>query len=198
MPEPASADTALPQGPDVDVVDLLLTQHARIEEQFLLVTGASGARRQEAFDDLVRMLAVHETAEEEVVHPLSRTIDPHGGGVVDDRLQEERQAKEMLTALLNADLDSEGFEASLLMLRTAVLTHARYEERYEFPQLRAKVPPDRLRALASVVRAAEAAAPTRPHPGVESATANLIAGPALAAVDRIRDLVREAVRRDAS
>jgi len=178
----------------VDVVDLLLTQHARIEEQFLLVIGASGAARQEAFDDLVRLLAVHETAEEEVVHPLSRTI-AGSDGVVDDRLDEERQAKEMLAALLDADVDSTGFEASLLMLRTAVLTHARHEERYEFPRLRAKVPADRLRALAPVVRAAEAAAPTRPHPGVESAKANLVAGPALAVVDQARDLVRAAARR---
>ena len=198
MPDPQTADTALPTGADVDVVDLLLTQHARIEEQFLLVIGAAGPARQQAFDDLVRLLAVHETAEEEVVHPLSRTIADGADGIVDDRLQEERQAKEMLTALIDADVDSDGFETSLLLLRNAVLTHARHEERYEFPQLRAKVPADRLRGLADVVRAAEAAAPTRPHPGVESATANLVAGPALAAADRARDFVREAVRRAGS
>jgi hemerythrin superfamily protein len=143
VPDPASAETALPQGPDVDVVDLLLTQHARIEEQFLLVVGASGPDRQEAFEDLVRLLAVHETAEEEVVHPLSRTIAEGSDGIVDDRLEEERQAKEMLAALLDADVDTEGFEASLMLLRTAVLTHARHEERYEFPRLRAKVPPEK-------------------------------------------------------
>jgi hemerythrin superfamily protein len=197
VPDPQTADTALPEGADVDVVDLLLSQHARIEERFLLVVGATGQDRQRAFDDLVRLLAVHETAEEEVVHPLSRTL-ADGDGVVDDRLEEERQAKEMLTALVDADVDSDGFEASLLLLRNAVLTHARHEERYEFPQLRAKVPADRLRRLADVVRAAEAAAPTRPHPGTESATANLVAGPALAVADRARDLVREAVRRAGS
>jgi hypothetical protein len=175
------------------VVDLLLTQHARVEEQFLLVLGATGVARQEAFHDLVRLLAVHETAEEEVVHPLSRSI-ADSDGIVDDRLQEERRAKELLSELVDADVDSPGFETSLLVLRTAVLTHARYEERYEFPQLRAKVAPDRLRALATAVRAAEAAAPTRPHPGTESATANLVAGPALAVVDRVRDLVRKAAR----
>ncbi len=194
MPDPRTADSAVPGGRDVDVVDLLLTQHARIEEQFLLVIGAEGAARQHAFDDLVRLLSVHETAEEEVVHPLSRTI-ADGDGVVDDRLAEERQAKEMLKSLVDADVHSDGFTASLLLLRNAVLTHARYEERYEFPQLRAKVPADRLRELAELVKAAEAAAPTRPHPGTESATANLVAGPALAAVDRARDLIREAGRR---
>jgi hemerythrin superfamily protein len=196
--DPRTADEALPEGADVDVVDLLLTQHARIEEQFLLVIAAAGEAKQQAFDDLVRLLAVHETAEEEVVHPLSRTVADAGDALVDDRLAEERQAKEMLKALVDADIDSDGFVASLLLLRNAVLTHARHEERYEFPHLRAKVPADRLRRLADVVRAAEAAAPTRPHPGAESATANLVAGPALAAADQARDFVREAVRRAGS
>jgi hemerythrin superfamily protein len=156
VPEPTTTGTVLPEGTDLDVVDLLLTQHARIEEQFLLVAGATGADREAAFTDLVRFLAMHEMAEQEVVHPLSRSV-VDAGGVVDDRLQEEVQAKEMLSALVDADVHSPGFDAALLVLRTAVLTHARHEERYEFPQLRAKVPAERLRALASVVRAAEAA-----------------------------------------
>jgi hemerythrin superfamily protein len=156
VPDPTTADTVLPAGTDVDVVDLLLTQHARIEEQFLLVIAGSGADREAAFNDLVRLLTLHETAEQEVVHPLSRSI-PDGEGIVDDRLQEESQANEMLSALVDADVHSAGFDAALLVLRTAVLTHARHEERYEFPQLRAKVPAERLRALASVVRAAEGA-----------------------------------------
>jgi hemerythrin superfamily protein len=192
VPEPDTADTALPRGADVDVVDLLMTQHARIEEQFLLVVGATGDARREAFDTLVRLLAVHETAEEEVVHPLSRSIADGGDALVDERLAEERQAKEMLEALVKSGPDGDGFDAALLLLRNAVLAHARYEERYEFPQLRAKVPAERLVSLASAVRAAEALAPTRPHPGTESALANLALGPPLAIIDRARDLIRKA------
>jgi hypothetical protein len=188
-------DGRSPAGRELDVVDLLLVQHARIEELFVLVAGSTGQAKQEAFNDLVRLLAVHETAEEEVVHPLSRGLVDGGDARVDDRLEEERQAKEMLSELIKADLDDPGFTASLLLLRDAVLTHARYEERYEFTQLRARVPAERLRKLATVVRAAEAAAPTRPHPGAESAKANLAAGPALAVVDRARDLIRDAVRK---
>jgi Hemerythrin HHE cation binding domain len=195
VPEPQTADTAMPEGPELDVVDLLLTQHARIEEQFLLVAGATGDAKQTAFDELVRLLAVHETAEEEVVHPLSRTLVDGGDPLVDDRLAEERQAKEMLVALTRGGVDDEGFDTALLLLRDAVLTHARHEERYEFTQLRAKVPGARLRSLAGAVRAAEALAPTRPHPGAESAKANLAAGPALAVVDRVRDAVRDALHR---
>jgi hemerythrin superfamily protein len=195
VPDPKTADTALPTGPDIDVVDLLLTQHARIEELFVLVAGSTGDDKRTAFDDLVRLLAVHETAEEEVVHPLGRRVADSGDAVVDDRLDEERQAKEMLTQLVKADIDDPGFNESLLLLRNAVLTHARHEERYEFPHLRAKVPAAQLRALATAVRAAETLAPTRPHAGAESAKANLALGPALAVVDRARDLIRDAVRK---
>jgi hemerythrin superfamily protein len=184
-----------PTGRTLDVVDVLLVQHARIEDLFTLVAGTAGEQRREAFDDLVRMLAAHETAEEEVVHPLSRGLSNGGDALVDDRLAEERQAKEMLVALDESGPDADGFDEALLLLRNAVLTHARYEERYEFPQLRAKVPADRLRSAATAVRAAEAVAPTRPHPGTESAAANLIAGPALAVADRARDLIRAAVRK---
>lgn len=180
-------------GPEDDVVDLLLAQHARIEELFLLVAGGEGEAQRAAFDDLVRLLAVHETAEEEVVHPLARGL-PGGGGdaQVEERLAEERQAKEMLRELVDGGVAADGFGPGLLLLRDAVLRHARHEERYEFPLLRQHIPAKRLRRLATAVRAAEAAAPTRPHPGVESATANAALGLPMALVDQVRDTVRRA------
>ncbi|TDC83901.1 hemerythrin domain-containing protein [Micromonospora sp. KC606] len=182
---------ATPGSAEEDVVDLLLAQHARIEQLFLLVIGGTGDIRRDAFDDLVKLLAAHETAEEEIVHPLARKL-PGGGGdaMVDERLAEERQAKETLRTLVAGGVDADGFETGIILLRDAVLTHARHEERYEFPRLRQHVPADRLRGLAAAVRAAEATAPTRPHPGAQSAKGNLAAGPALAVIDRIRDAVR--------
>ncbi|MGN9804864.1 hemerythrin domain-containing protein [Micromonospora sp. L32] len=185
-------DAPATPGPEEDVVDLLLAQHARVEQLFLLVIGSTGDTRREAFDDLVRLLAAHETAEEEIVHPLARTL-PGGGGaaMVDDRLDEERQAKETLKTLIAGGVEADGFDTGIILLRDAVLTHARYEERYEFPRLRQHVPADRLRTLAATVRAAEATAPTRPHPSAQSAKGNLAAGPALAVVDRVRDALRK-------
>ncbi|MEU5872854.1 hemerythrin domain-containing protein [Glycomyces sp. NPDC047369] len=189
MPETGTSATP---GPEEDVVDLLLAQHAQIEQLFLLVIGGTGDTRRDAFDDLVKLLAAHETAEEEVVHPLARTL-PGGGGdaMVDDRLDEERQAKETLQTLIEGGVDADGFETGIVLLREAVLLHARHEERYEFPQLRQHVPVDRLRSLATAVRAAEASAPTRPHPSAQSAKGNLAAGPVLAVIDRVRDAVRK-------
>ncbi|XTZ14387.1 hemerythrin domain-containing protein [Micromonospora echinospora] len=182
-------DAPATPGPQEDVVDLLLAQHAQIEQLFLLTIGGTGDVRREAFDDLVKLLAAHETAEEEVVHPLARTL-PGDDEMVDDRLAEERQAKETLQTLIRGGVDADGFDTGIILLRDAVLTHARYEERYEFPRLRQYVPPDQLLTMAAAVRAAEATAPTRPHPSAQSATANLAMGPVLAVVDRVRDAVR--------
>jgi Hemerythrin HHE cation binding domain len=148
-----------------DVVDLLLAQHARIEELFLLVASARGDQRREVFDELTRLLTVHETAEEEVVHPLARARIDGGDALIEDRLDEERQAKELLAELAGSDVDDPGFDTAILVLREAVLTHARYEERYEFPGLRATTSAVQLESLAGSVRAVERLAPSRPHPG---------------------------------
>jgi hemerythrin superfamily protein len=189
MPDTGGPATA---GPEDDVVDLLLVQHARLEELFVLVTGADAETKRAAFDELVRLLAVHETAEEEVIHPLARHLPGSGGDLVDDRLEEERKAKEILKTLVGSGVEQDGFDAAVLLLREAVLEHARHEERYEFPLLRQHVPAGRLRALAGAVRAAETVAPTRPHPGTESATANAVLGLPVAVLDRVRDAVRRA------
>ncbi|PZG02719.1 hypothetical protein [Micromonospora deserti] len=80
-----------------------------------------------------------------------------------------------------------------------MIQHATRDERYEFSYLRASVDADRLRVMAIAVRAAEAMAPTRPHPGAESATADLLLGPPLAIYDRVRDkMTSHGVKRGAS
>lgn len=47
------------------------------------------------------------------------------------------------------------------------------------------------RASAAGVKAAEAMAPTHPHPGTESATKNLLVGTPVAMMDRVRDAIRQ-------
>ncbi|SFC35885.1 hemerythrin domain-containing protein [Streptomyces aidingensis] len=181
-------------GAQEDVVALLMRQHGDIRNLFDEVEQAEGDARREAFGRLVRLLAVHETAEEEIVHPYARRATAGGEGVVADRLEEERQAKEMLARLDGMDTDDPAFLPQLLELRTAVMEHARAEERYEFTHLRRAAEPGKLAALAKAVRAAETTAPTHPHPGVESAAANLAAGPLAAVMDRARDAARRAMK----
>ncbi|MFI8187091.1 hemerythrin domain-containing protein [Actinacidiphila glaucinigra] len=179
-----------------DVVALLMQQHGEIHNLFDEVRTSEGEARREAFQKLVRLLAVHETAEEEIVHPTARTAFDGGDQVVQDRLDEERAAKETLSRLDDMDTDDPKFMPILLSLRDDVLKHARAEERYEFAQLRRTTSPQRLAMMAKAVKAAEKMAPTHPHPGVESATKNIAAGPVAALMDRTRDAIRNAMNGD--
>ena len=175
-----------------DVVDLLLEQHGQIKLLFSQVAEADGDQKRELFEDLVRLLAVHESAEEEVVHPTARRKLDDGDDIVDSRLEEEDQAKHTLADLYDLGVDHPDFDSRLRTLAGAVTRHATNEETEEFSRLREILQPDELRRMAGAVKAAEAMAPTRPHPMVgESATANLLAGPPLAVFDRARDAMRD-------
>ncbi|PZG18309.1 hemerythrin [Nonomuraea aridisoli] len=176
---------------ETDVIDLLQAQHAMIRDLFDEVEQASAKDRADAFTRLVRLLAVHETAEEEIVHPYARRKIDGGDEVIDDRLAEENEAKELLSRMDQAGPAAPDFMENLLMLRAAVEAHARSEERYEFLQLRAHTSEAERRSMAAGVKAAEAMAPTHPHPGTESATKNLLVGTPVAMMDRVRDVIRQ-------
>lgn len=175
-----------------DVVDLLLEQHDEIKSLFAEVQRAQGPVKQELFEDLVRLLAVHETAEETVVHPVARRRLDAGEQVVDRRLEEEDRAKKELADLYDLGVGHPDFDRRLEAFAAEVVAHATREEGEEFLLLRGLVDADRLRRMAGALKAAEAAAPTRPHPhATESATGNLLAGAPVAIFDRVRDAVRD-------
>ncbi|GAA2722159.1 MULTISPECIES: hemerythrin domain-containing protein [Streptomyces] len=180
-------------GAQDDVVTLLKQQHQQIRELFREVEASGGTSRKDAFNRLVRLLAVHETAEEEIVHPAARRAFASGDKVVDDRLREEHDAKQVLSELEDMDPESPEFMPTLNALRDDIEAHADAEERLEFDRLREAHDPRRLASMAKAVRTAEAMAPTHPHPGVESATKNILLGPFAAIADRTRDAVRKAM-----
>jgi hemerythrin superfamily protein len=186
-------ETSAPTTTDRDAIGFLLRQHQEIRGLFQEVERAQGTEKKDAFHRLLRLLAVHETAEELVVHPRARSVA--GDEVVEARLAEERQAKEVLARLDDMSPDDPGFEYLFRQLRSAVVSHAEHEEREEFPRLRQTQSPDSLEQMGQALRAAEAAAPTRPHPDVNTPAENLAAGPIAAVVDRVRDAIRKVTDR---
>lgn len=177
------------QSPD-EVVAFLKAQHNLIEDMFDEVLHASDPEaREKPFVALRQLLAIHETAEEMVVHPRVRHEADAGDAVVDARLKEEHEAKELLSQIEKLDITSQHFIDELTKLRDAVLDHAQHEENDEFPVLQRELDTDDLKRMATAVRAAEAIAPTRPHPGVESAKLNFALGPFASMLDRARDLI---------
>jgi hemerythrin superfamily protein len=173
-----------------DVVDFLMAQHAQIKQLFADVTKRSGSERAAAFTELRRLLAVHETAEEEIVHPRARHEIAGGEEIVEARLREENEAKTALAELEKMDdVDSTQWETKFGKLHAAVLAHAEAEERDEFAMLAADLDDTQLQRMRRAVELAEKMAPTRPHAGVESAAANLLVGPFAAMLDRARDAI---------
>ncbi|OBI35762.1 hemerythrin domain-containing protein [Mycobacterium colombiense] len=172
-----------------DVVDFLVSQHEQIKAMFAETLAASGKAREKAFVELRRMLAVHETAEEEVVHPRAKRKIANGTAVVDKRLHEEHEAKTVLQKLEKLDVNSEEFTRELTKLRDAVVEHAEHEEHDEFAKLGEELSGEELERMGRAAKLAEAIAPTRPHAGVESQVANLAAGPFAAMLDRARDAI---------
>ena len=173
-----------------DAVDLLTAQHEEARQLFAQLQGG-GQGRPDTFECLVRLLAVHETAEEEVVYPALRGTGADGDQIAEARKAEEDEAKKMLSDLEKLGVDGEGFDAQLEAFRLAVLAHAQNEEREVFPRLRQSLDADALRSMRIALETAEAMAPTHPHPhGPESALGNILVGPFVAVVDKVRDALR--------
>lgn len=177
-----------------DVIGLLLRQHQEIRRLFAETEKSRGREREDTFDRLRHLLAVHETAEEEIVHPEARRTLDNGDEVVDARLEEENQAKRLLEEIERVGPQAANFTTLLRQLKQAVLEHAEHEERDEFPQFSQRHPAYQREAMGKALKVALATAPTHPHPGVESATANLLIGPYAAMLDRSRDVVRAALK----
>jgi hemerythrin superfamily protein len=175
-----------------DVIEEILRDHQEIRGLLDAASTGPALARQRAVERLVHLLAVHETAEEEVVHPAVR---PKDEPVVEELLSEEDEGKKVLSGLDGLSVDDARFDSVLATLRTKVLSHAEHEERTEHPRLR-ELPENRRAGMATLFRAAEHTAPTHPHTfAPESAIGNLTLGPITALVDRTRDAIRDARRR---
>src|ERR1700712_3464854 len=95
------------QTPD-EVITFLKAQHDLIEDMFDEVLHASDPQaREKPFIELRQLLAVHETAEEMVVHPRARREVEGFDSIVDARLEEEHDAKQLLSTIEKLDVTSE-------------------------------------------------------------------------------------------
>jgi hemerythrin-like domain-containing protein len=174
-----------------DVVDFLTDQHEEIKRLFVETLDAADAAAQEkSFNRLRTLLAVHETAEEMMVHPRVRRKITDGPAIVAARLAEEHDSKVALEAIEKLEFGTAEFSKSLIHLQAAVLSHAEKEETEEFTRLEEELDAEELKKLTAAVLVAERIAPTRAHAGVESAAANFFVGPFASVLDRARDALK--------
>ena len=177
--------------PEGDVVRVLLEQHAQIRELFGDVETAVGDHKQHAFDELRALLAVHETAEEMVLRPVTSKIGRDE--VADARNQEEAEANEVLAELEKLEVSSTEFDTRLAQFKKSVDEHAEAEESEEFPLILDSCDEDERQTMGSHMLAAEKIAPTHPHPSTAGSTqAQFAVGPIASLIDRTRDAIGSA------
>lgn len=179
--------------PEGDIVRLLLEQHALIRDLFVQVRAAEGEHRRRLFDELRALLAVHETAEEMILRPVS--ADAAGGAVADARNQEEADANRVLADLERLDVDGSAFDTMFEDFQLLVEEHADAEEREEFPHVLRACDETQRHGMGTLLKAAQAVAPTHPHPSTAGNTlAQYAVGPLASLMDRTRDVIRAAMR----
>jgi hemerythrin superfamily protein len=168
-------------------------QHQQIRELFAAVASATPAGRKEAFEPLVRLLAVHETAEEMVIYPVIERSGDEGKAISAARKAEESQAKKALVDLEKLDPSDVEFLSKLQVFQQDVDAHAEAEERHVLPLLDQVTDSEELDDLGTKLQVAEAISPTHPHKlAPESAMGNVLVGPFVAMADRVRDAIRSA------
>jgi len=174
------------QLPEGDVIRVLLEQHAQIRDLFTKVNASTGEAKKEAFDHLRALLAVHETAEEMVLRPITAKVVSES--VAEARNNEEKEANAVLSELEKLDVDDVDFATRFAAFHKSVDEHAEAEEHQEFDQVIATCDAQQRQQMGTKILAAEATAPTHPHPSVEPGSAKQrLVGPFAAMVDRAKD-----------
>lgn len=118
---------------DKDVLGILYEHHATVHELVDEIKESSGEDRRIAFDRLKTILTAHETAEENVIRPVTR--ETAGPEIAEARIAEEQEADEVAARLSELDINSSDFENLFEQFAQSVSEHAEAEENEEFPTL---------------------------------------------------------------
>jgi hemerythrin-like domain-containing protein len=173
----------------MDLISVVTTDHREVElimAELQLGEGTAQHRRQLA-DQLTTELVRHAAAEERYLYPAARKALPDGDEIADDRIREHAEVERLLKELEGLDASDARFERLIDALLAEVRHHVREEEQQVLVPLR-EVCGDQLQELGRMMLRAKESAPTRPHPSSpHKPPANMILGPGLSAIDRLRD-----------
>jgi len=172
-----------------DAVELLTADHRKVDGLFVQIESASGAEKDDAIRQVTRELSIHAAIEEQIVYPVMRRSLPDGDAKVEEAIAEHQTVKETLAEIERLGSGAER-DHHLESLMAGVRHHVEEEETELFPELRAAVGDEELRAMGAKLAAAKKLAPTHPHPGAPATPpGNIVAGAAAAVIDKARDAV---------
>lgn len=183
-----------------DAFEVLRTDHAEVEQMLAALENTPGqmagagqtvlAARQEVAQRLVIDSSRHEAAEEQHFWPLVRERLTDGDDLADQAIAQEQEAKGTLARLDKLDASDAEFDQVLDAFIPAARRHIEFEETGVWPGLRQALSATEARDLGDKLAKAKEHGPTRPHPHASASPETLkAAGPAVAAVDRVRDAV---------
>jgi hypothetical protein len=118
---------------------------------------AKDGDRKDVFDELAQTIAAHETAEQQVVHPLTEYAGKNES-VAEDCIAEEHKGEQVLDDLKRIGVNDPQFDETFSQFREAVLKHATHEETNEHPILERTLSGEVSRQAAQEFRAAQSLA----------------------------------------
>lgn len=183
-----------------DAFEVLRADHATVEQMLAALETSPGhaagagstvlAARKEVAQRLVIDSSKHEAAEEQYFWPAVRERLPDGGALADQAIAQEQEAKEVLARLDKLDADNDEFDQLMTEFIPAARAHIEFEETRVWPSLRGALSSAEAQELGEKLSTAKERVPTRPHPRTPADPKVLkTAGPAVAAVDKLRDAV---------
>jgi hemerythrin-like domain-containing protein len=183
-----------------DAFEVLRADHAATEQMLAALENSPGysagaastvlAARKEVAQRLVIDSSQHEAAEEQYFWPAVRERLASGDDLADQAIAQEQEAKEALARLDKLDSDTDEFDQVIATFIPAARQHIQFEETRVWPGMREALSSAEAHDLGSKISKAKELGPTRPHPHTPASPGVLkTAGPAVAAVDKLRDAV---------
>jgi hemerythrin-like domain-containing protein len=183
-----------------DAFEVLRADHAGVEQMLAVLESTPGhaagagrtvlSARQEVAQRLVIDSSRHEAAEEQYFWPAVRERMADGDGLADQAIAQEQEAKEALGRLDKLRASDDEFDQVLDAFIPAARRHIEFEETQVWPGLRQALTAAEALDLGDKLVKAREHGPTRPHPHAPASPGMLkTAGPAVAATDKLRDVV---------
>ena len=151
-----------------DAIAVIASQHEHVKKLLEAVRQETGQRRAIAFHNLRLTLALHETAEEQAIHPQALRQLGSNDRAATNRIAEEQTAGQTIAALELADVDSDQFNYTFGHLATSVTDHAAAEETDEWPALHFITDPAVINAMTEQMRAVTQLAEDPSAPGIRA------------------------------
>lgn len=198
-PEPLAAPAGQPD-PEVAPADSVpavstavapdaLASGVPAEPELSPVTGP-GPDRPPVAEVVVAMLCRHLSAEEQYLYPTVRAVLPDGDAIAERELAEHRDLLLDLERLRTMAVSDPAYAPLIDAVGARLRRHSEVAEQAILPALQAACTENELIRLGNRVDIAMEAAPTRPHPTTPmTPPANKIVDPAVAVVDKVRDVL---------